>query len=120
MLEEYLFLHCLTAIPVGIAILDVDLLTIIHQYLYHRLPCPNKLAELNRSIRRVVQNDQKKVGEVTFVHNEPPQLPGFKMERVHCIGTGGSFGEMALQSDGGKRAARLVTVTACHFMTISR
>ena len=37
-MQEYLALHQINAIPVGVNNLEVEFLTNLHLYLYHRLP----------------------------------------------------------------------------------
>ena len=55
------------------------------------------------------------------ISNMPNQPIKFKMRRVHCYGQGESFGELALKDESsGQRQARIVTITTCHFITISR
>ena len=44
---------------------------------------------------------------------------GHIMRRVHCLGRGQSFGEMALMSNG-TRKARIIGLTTVHMMTINR
>jgi len=43
----------------------------------------------------------------------------YLMQTVHTITSGGSFGELALENRK-PRAARVVTVTDCHFATVCK
>ena len=64
---------------------------------------------------------EKSLGLVTK-EKEEKQPAAYLMRRVHCYGMGQSFGELALHEDKTKgcRKARIVTITDCHFITVSR
>ena len=60
-IDDYLSYHCLNAIPIGVKTLDVEVLTNIHLYLYHRLPSPEALKVLKHNKdRKPVDKAEKK------------------------------------------------------------
>ena len=49
-IDDYLSFNHLNSIPIGVKSLDVEVLTNLHLYLYHRLPDPDSLqASINKS-----------------------------------------------------------------------
>ena len=112
-MQEYLQLHQLTRIPIGVNTTDKEVLTNLHLYMYHRLPDPAVLPKMKRRDSAISKGSKAA---------HPPRHYGTVMRRVHLYGAEESFGELALASDSrqGKRKARMVTVTTCHFMTVSR
>lgn len=67
-----------------------------HWMLYHNLPASIKT----------------KIRDSDYTEN-------YTLQRVHTVAPGGSFGEIALQSDA-RRAARVVTVTDCHLAIVRK
>ena len=125
--EEYLTFKMLNAIPIGVKALEVEVLTNLHLFLYHRLPSLEALATIKKSsLASTVATQALKTSlggaALPKRDKEDKQPAPFLMRRVHCYGMGESFGELALHEDKtkGLRKARIVTITDCHFITVTR
>ena len=108
---------------------DPEVLRNLHLYHYHRLPPLDRLN--NKDLGRMYNPEylSPRVAE-TFLDiakkvkgkNEDKKSVSHFMKLVNTMSNGSSFGELALSIDTreGARACRLVSVTECHLIIVTR